>query len=372
MVDGRPLRTGWCIGGEDDEGSVWYVGPDGASSWDPPFKDEDADAVVEEEEEQAMADEEEEASAVTDGPAGAQLKPGWRRCEDSADEWFVNDATGELRWTPPLLAGDEAAVVVLVGRDSNGGANASAVAARRGAGTLAAAPEAHEAKTVTRNLSTLLRKELAKDADLLRTLLLHSSSKGKRRENSAGRRQNTTTAPLELDSAEPDAVRCALRGPEAAAVRNALWDFLGPVPAPEGPGGRPVKASRTRSAATAAAARLVAALDREANPKRLKACAARVILRLVRFQNFYHFDMRRMAQRAQKRERALKEPAGAAAGGASSGTGTVLLAEEGAGTVLTAEEGADGGTDSGVGAGEEAGEGASATAPTGQSAPEAT
>ena len=358
MVDGRPLRTGWCIGGEDDEGGVWYVGPDGASSWNPPFKDADAVAVVEEEE-QAVA--EEEASAVTDGPGGARLKPGWRRYEDSANVWFVNDVTGESRWTPPLLAGDEAAVVVLVGRDSNGGANASAGAPRRGAGTLAAASEAHEAKTVTRNRSILLRKELTKDADLLRTLLLDSSSKGKRRENSAGRRQNMTTAPLELDNAEPDAVRRALRGPEVAAVRNALWDFLGPVPAPEGPGGRPAKA-RSRSAAAAAAARVVAALDCEKDPERLKACAARVITRLVRFQNFFHCDVRRMTQRALKRERALREPAGAAAGGASSG----------AGTVLSAEEGADGGTDSGVGEGEGADEGASATGVAGRSAPEAT
>jgi len=326
MVDGRPLRTGWCIGGEDSEGSVWYKGPGGVSSWDPPFTDADADAVVEEEEQDA----EEEAGGETDGPGGARLKPGWRRCEDSGVAWYFNDSTGESEWAPPLLAADEAAVAVLIGHDSGGGATASAAAARSGAGVLASALEAQAAKTVTHLRSNLLRKELTKDAYHLRSLLLDSSTRGKRRQHSAVRRRNATEAPLELDSAEPDAVRRALRGPEAAAVRNALWDFLGPVPAPGGPGGRPAEA-RPRSAADAAATRLIAALDREADPERLKACAARVLTRLVRFQNFVHFDVRRMTQRAVKQQRALRELAGAAAGGASSGAGTASGAGAGEG-----------------------------------------
>jgi hypothetical protein len=76
---------------------------------------------------------------------------------------------------------------------------------------------------------------------------------------------------------------------------------------------------------------LIAALDREADPERLKACAARVLTRLVRFQNYFHFDMRRMTQRALKQQRALRELAGAAAGGASSGAGTASGAGAGEG-----------------------------------------
>ena len=78
-VDGRKLKVGWkrC---SDDEGDVWYEGPDGASSWTPPFADGDADGGGD-----AGGD---EPAFETDGPGGARLRAGWKRCSDeSGDVW---------------------------------------------------------------------------------------------------------------------------------------------------------------------------------------------------------------------------------------------------------------------------------------------
>jgi WD40 repeat protein len=353
FVDGRRLREGWRRIGPDAEGDVWYEDAAGNSSWVPPFADKEGEI----------------ADGETDG---ARLAPGWRRCKDlTGDVWYENDATGKLQWTAPLLAiADEAGVAIVVDTSAavdgsraagEGGHNfresgraagksglaagegacasaisgraaaAAAAAAQSGADTLAAASEALTAGAVTRYRNIQLRKELRRDAEQLRALLLLSSSKGKRRENSTGPRQRATTAPLALDCAKPDAVRCNLRGPEAAAVRSALWDFLGPVQA-AAPGplssGRPAEA-RQRSAAVlaAAATRAIAALDREEDAERLKACAARVLMRLVRFQNHFHYDVQRVTQRALRRQRSLATIVGAgnvAAGAGSSGAGAIL------------------------------------------------
>jgi len=35
-----------------------------------------------------------------DGPGGARLAYGWRRCEEGDDVWYVNDDEGESSWEP--------------------------------------------------------------------------------------------------------------------------------------------------------------------------------------------------------------------------------------------------------------------------------
>ena len=67
----------------------WYESADGESSWTPPFYEGDGEAAGGE-------------AFETDGPGGARLLPGWKRCsDDEGDVWYEHE-DGTSTWEAPL------------------------------------------------------------------------------------------------------------------------------------------------------------------------------------------------------------------------------------------------------------------------------
>jgi len=75
----------------------WFEGPDGASSWTPPFAEPEGSGG-------GGGGGGGAAPVLVDGRA---LKPGWRRCsDDEGDVWFENEE-GESAWAAPFADEEE-------------------------------------------------------------------------------------------------------------------------------------------------------------------------------------------------------------------------------------------------------------------------
>ena len=110
----RKVLKGWSKV-IDDDGDVFFKDKDGNLEWElpsipfhPAANEAEAEAEEAEEEEadeggskkasENIEIDEDGTEWQLDGPGGARLKQGWRRCEDETDVWYTCDETGESVW----------------------------------------------------------------------------------------------------------------------------------------------------------------------------------------------------------------------------------------------------------------------------------